>query len=176
MNALHAIRRSFRQQTKASVSHAAVPFVSRSVGGGPATSPGHPPSRRSPVNYWHYSATAMIVGLCGLLGWISKSLHLEDANIVMILLAGVVFVAARFGRGPAIAAAVFGVLLFDYFFVPPAFSFTPTDAQYFIITLGVLLEHRAAHQHAHLTTAGPIIDLAAARASHGSTLSDRRDY
>ena len=44
---------------------------------------------------------------------------LADANIVMIFLAGVAFVAARLGRGPAIAASVASVLVFDFFFVPP---------------------------------------------------------
>ena len=43
------------------------------------------------------------------------ALRLTEANIVMIFLAGVAFVAARFGRGPAIFAAVFGVLVFDLF-------------------------------------------------------------
>lgn len=94
--------------------------------------------RRKAIQYRHYVATALTVALCGLLGWISKTLHLDDSNIVMILLAGVVFVSARFGHGPAVAAAVFGTLLFDFFFVPPIFSFAPTDAQYFI-TMGVLL-------------------------------------
>src|SRR4051812_30888996 len=57
----------------------------------------------------HYFATAAIVALCGLVSWISHALSLTEANVVMIFLAGVTFVAARFGRGPAIFAAMFGV-------------------------------------------------------------------
>lgn len=80
----------------------------------------------------------LIVGACALISWLSHTLKLTDANIVMIFLAGVVLVATRFGHGPAIAAAILSVLTFDYFYVHPSFSFAPTDAQYFI-TLGAML-------------------------------------
>ncbi len=70
-----------------------------------------------PTNYRHYVVTALIVALCGLIGSVTHALKLTEANIVMIFLAGVAFVAVRFGRGPAIFAAVFGVLVFDYFVI-----------------------------------------------------------
>ncbi len=82
--------------------------------------------------------TALLVLLCGLIGFVSRQLELSEANIVMIFLAGVAFAAARFGRGPAIFAAVLGVLVFDFFFVPPIFAFAPSNAQYFV-TLSVML-------------------------------------
>lgn len=85
-----------------------------------------------------YLAAALIVALCSLLGGISHTYRLTEANVVMIFLAGVALVAARFGRGPAIAAAILSVLVFDFFFVFPSFSFVVTDAQYFI-TLAVML-------------------------------------
>jgi two-component system sensor histidine kinase KdpD len=91
-----------------------------------------------PVAYGDYLATALIVVLCGLIGFVSRQLQLSEANIVMIFLAGVAFAAARFGRGPAILAAVFGVLVFDFFFIPPIYAFAPSDAQYFV-TLSVML-------------------------------------
>jgi len=85
-----------------------------------------------------YIYTAGIVALCSLLGGLSHLCKLTDANIVMIFLAGVALAAARFGRGPALAAAILSVLVFDYFFVSPSFSFAIQDAQY-AITLGVML-------------------------------------
>lgn len=63
---------------------------------------------------------------------------LELANIVMLFLLGVVGVAMRFGRGPAAFAAMLNVVAFDFFFVPPRFSFTVNDAQY-VVTFGVML-------------------------------------
>jgi two-component system sensor histidine kinase KdpD len=90
------------------------------------------------VNWSHYIATAGVVTVCGLLGWLSDWFGLKEANIVMVFLLGVAFVAARFGRGPAIAASVASVLAFDFFFVPPRFAFTVNDAQYFL-TFAVML-------------------------------------
>jgi len=91
-----------------------------------------------PIVWGHYLATAGVVVICGLLGWVSQSLRLGEANIVMIFLLGVAYVAARFGRGPAIVCAVAGVLVFDFFFVPPYLSFAVSDAQY-ILTFAVML-------------------------------------
>ena len=64
--------------------------------------------------------------------------YFDLANIVMVFLLTVVLVAARWGRGPAVLGAVLNVLAFDFFFVPPRFSFAVTDAQY-ILTFAVML-------------------------------------
>jgi two-component system, OmpR family, sensor histidine kinase KdpD len=63
---------------------------------------------------------------------------LDLANIVMFFLLVVVFVAVKYGRAPAAYAAVLGVLLFDFFFVPPRFSFAVSDVQY-LLTFVVML-------------------------------------
>jgi two-component system, OmpR family, sensor histidine kinase KdpD len=60
------------------------------------------------------------------------------ANIVMLFLLNIVFVAVRLGRGPAVFASIFGVLLFDFFFVQPRFSFAVSDVQY-LVTFAVML-------------------------------------
>jgi two-component system sensor histidine kinase KdpD len=64
----------------------------------------------------------------------------DRSNIVAIFILSVVLVAVRFGRGAAALAAVLSVLSFDFFFVPPRFSFAVSDVQYiltFIIMLAV---------------------------------------
>jgi two-component system sensor histidine kinase KdpD len=63
---------------------------------------------------------------------------LSNANIVMVFLLAVVGVAVRFGRGPAVLASVLTVLMFDFFYVPPRFSFSVSDAQY-LLTFAVML-------------------------------------
>ncbi len=63
---------------------------------------------------------------------------LELTNIVMLFLLVVVGVALRFGRGPAVVAAILGVAFFDLFFVPPRFTFAVSDAQY-LVTFAVML-------------------------------------
>ena len=58
----------------------------------------------------------------------------------MIFLAGVAYVAARLGRGPAIASTIASVLVFDFFFVPPRLTFAVGDTEYlitFIVMLGI---------------------------------------
>ena len=60
------------------------------------------------------------------------------ANIVMLFLLAVVFVAVRFGRGPAVLAAFMSVGAFDFFYVPPRFTFSVSDAQY-LLTFAVML-------------------------------------
>src|SRR5579862_7145670 len=64
--------------------------------------------------------------------------YLDLANIVMLFLLTVVLIAVKFGRGPAILAAFISVMSFDFFFVPPRFSFAVSDAQY-LVTFAVML-------------------------------------
>ena len=58
--------------------------------------------------------------------------HFDRSNIVAIFILTVVLVAVRFGRGAAALAAVLSVCSFDFFFVPPRFSFAVSDVQYFL--------------------------------------------
>ncbi len=60
------------------------------------------------------------------------------ANIIMLFLLAVVGVAVRYGRGPAVLAAVVNVVAFDVFFVPPRFSLAVQDWQY-LLTFAVML-------------------------------------
>jgi two-component system, OmpR family, sensor histidine kinase KdpD len=64
--------------------------------------------------------------------------RLDLANIVMLFLLGTVLVAMRFGRGPAALAACLNVGAFDFFFVPPRWSFAVSDVQY-LVTFAVML-------------------------------------
>lgn len=64
--------------------------------------------------------------------------YLDPANIVMLYLLIVLLAAIRFGRGPAVLAALLGVALFDFFLVPPRLSFAVADVQY-LITFAVML-------------------------------------
>ena len=64
--------------------------------------------------------------------------YFELVNTVMLFLLGVVFIAYRFGRGPAALAALLNVAAFDFFFVPPRLSFAVSDVQY-LVTFAVML-------------------------------------
>src|SRR5262245_4998890 len=64
-----------------------------------------------PFSWRPYVMTAGVVIACGLDGWASHAWQLSEANIVMVFLLGVAFVATRYGRGPAVAAAIASVLV-----------------------------------------------------------------
>jgi two-component system sensor histidine kinase KdpD len=59
-------------------------------------------------------------------------------NIAMVFLLTVALVAMRWGRGPAVLAAVLNVGAYDFFFVAPRFSFAVSDLQY-ALTFAVML-------------------------------------
>jgi len=63
---------------------------------------------------------------------------LDKANIVMLFLLTVLWVAIKLGRIPAICASILSVLLFDVFFVPPKYSLAVSDLQY-LVTFAVML-------------------------------------
>ena len=63
---------------------------------------------------------------------------LDLANIAMLFLLVVLVVAVRFGRAPSVTATCVGVASFDFFFVPPHFTFAVSDFQY-LITFAVML-------------------------------------
>jgi two-component system, OmpR family, sensor histidine kinase KdpD len=94
--------------------------------------------RQASPKWGNYLRAAVVVVICGLAGWLSHTWQLTEANIVMVFLLGVALVAARYGRGPAIATAVINVLVFDFFFVPPYLQFAVSDAQY-VLTFAVML-------------------------------------
>ncbi len=58
------------------------------------------------------------------------SSFLGTVNILMLFILPVLFSAARWGRLPAVITAAMGVITFDFFFVPPIFTFTVADVRY----------------------------------------------
>ena len=62
---------------------------------------------------------------------------LEPTNMVMLYLTSVLISAVFLGRGPSLLAAIIGVLTFDFFLVPPYYTFVVNDTQY-ILTFIVL--------------------------------------
>ena len=64
--------------------------------------------------------------------------RLNPTDVAMVLLLGVVFVASRSGRGPAVVASFLGIAAFDFLFVPPYYTFTVAESSYFF-TFAVML-------------------------------------
>ncbi len=97
-----------------------------------------------PAPGWKLQGYVWAGGICALTTVLAKLVlpYFDLANLIMFYLVGVVWVAARYGRGPAILGSVLSVLAFDFFFVPPRLSFTVADTRYlltFFIMLAVAL-------------------------------------
>ncbi len=64
--------------------------------------------------------------------------HFERVNLVMVYLLGVTVAGLRLGRGPSVLTSVLNVAAFDFFFVPPRYTFAVSDAEY-LVTFAVML-------------------------------------
>ncbi len=88
---------------------------------------------RWPGYAWSIGAVAFATALA----WYARPV-LNEPNIVMIYLLEIALVALRFGRGPSVVASVASTLAYNFFFVPPLFTFNVADGQY-LITFAVLM-------------------------------------
>ena len=85
------------------------------------------PSRR-PIRVRGYAfATAAIVVAGAVAAGLMAVLPLDDPSLVF--LAGVLLTAVVGGLGPSVFASVLGLLVYDFFFVEPRFTFTVTKPQ-----------------------------------------------
>lgn len=84
-----------------------------------------------------YLGALTITGFCTAIAF-PLSPHAGLVTIVMFYLMGTTVGALRLGRGPSAFTAVTNMLAFNYFFVPPVFSFHVDDLQY-VFALGVML-------------------------------------
>ena len=75
--------------------------------------------------------------------------YFELSNLIMAYLVGVMVTAIHCGRGPAVLNSVLSVLAFDFFFVPPRFTFEVAENHY-ILTFAVMF--LVALVISHLTT------------------------
>jgi two-component system, OmpR family, sensor histidine kinase KdpD len=89
------------------------------------------------VHWDRYGWAAAITVICTLLALAMRP-RFELSNLVMVYLLGVTVAGLRLGRGPSALTAVLNVATFDFFFVPPRYSFAVSDVQY-LVTFGAML-------------------------------------
>ncbi|WP_447979841.1 DUF4118 domain-containing protein [Candidatus Nitrospira bockiana] len=92
---------------------------------------------RQKINWMLYGKAAAVVSVFTALNWLLFP-YFGVANLIMVYLLGVAFVATRWGLGPSILASVTSVAAFDFFFIPPYLTFAVSDTQYFV-TFAVML-------------------------------------
>jgi two-component system sensor histidine kinase KdpD len=91
----------------------------------------------SPIRWARYGWALVTTLVCTAVAFALYP-RFELANLVMVYLLGVTVAGLRFGRGPAVMTAILNVAAFDFFFVPPRFSFAVSDVQY-LLTFSVML-------------------------------------
>jgi two-component system, OmpR family, sensor histidine kinase KdpD len=108
------------------------------ISGEPGAKPVRPSRFRArPTDTTAYGLAVAVVAAATGLAWLMLP-RFELANIVMVYLLSVVAVSARTGRGPSVLASILSVAAFDFFFVPPRFTFAVSDSQY-LVTFAVML-------------------------------------
>jgi K+-sensing histidine kinase KdpD len=92
-------------------------------------------ARRGTGSLGYLGAVALVVGTTAFGAVARAVLDVPDVEMLYVV---VVLVSAVFlGRGPAIASAVVGVMAYDFFFVPPTYTFNVADPRY-LFTFGMM--------------------------------------
>lgn len=105
-------------------------------------------SPRSTVSSFHaYAGSLLLLSVITGLGFL-LDLRVAPTNLAMLYLAAVVVTALKWGFRPAVASSIVSSFVFDYFFIPPYFSFAITDVWYLItlttmVGMGVLTSRLA---------------------------------
>jgi len=84
----------------------------------------------SPVK--HYVWAALSVSIVTLMGAMLTPFF-DLVNIVLLYLLPVFVSAVRWGRGPSLFSSFLGVLTFNFFFVPPIFTFAVANMQHLFV-------------------------------------------
>jgi two-component system sensor histidine kinase KdpD len=94
------------------------------------------PKKSSPIKWWDYiSALLVFLGATGLNFLLCIQFPIEARhpnNLMMVYLLAIIVVAMRGRRSPAVAMAILSIVSFDFFFVPPRFSFSLLHEQYIV--------------------------------------------
>ena len=103
------------------------------------------PAPLPPISWPSLGRTFLVVALSTLVCYL-LSPYLAPINLLMFYLLGVTWVAYGYGRRMSIVASILSILFFDYFFVPPHFSFAVEDTQYFpafivVLVVGFTIAH-----------------------------------
>jgi two-component system sensor histidine kinase KdpD len=89
------------------------------------------------INWQRYWAALAICACCTAAAAVMYP-YFALTNLVMVYLLGATVAALRLGRGPASLTAVANVIVLDFCFVPPRFTFAISNLEY-LVTFAVML-------------------------------------
>jgi two-component system sensor histidine kinase KdpD len=79
----------------------------------------------------NYAMSFLAVCIMSLIAFFLRG-ALSQVNLLFLLFLPLILSALYLGRGPSILAALTTILVFDYLFVPPYFTLTVSEPQYFL--------------------------------------------
>jgi two-component system sensor histidine kinase KdpD len=88
-----------------------------------------PVSSKSNMREWLLSVA--IVAACTAISALMFS-YFSLVDLAMVYLLGIMIVASRTGKGPSLLATLLSVASFDFFFVPPYYTFAVSHVSYFV--------------------------------------------
>jgi two-component system sensor histidine kinase KdpD len=92
----------------------------------------------APSSTWaSYVKSLLLVGLLTVAGLFIEPLA-APTNTAMLYLFSVLYIALRWGSGPALVFSFAGAVAFDFFFIPPQRTFTTNDTWYLITLIAFL--------------------------------------
>lgn len=106
------------------------------------------PRSSAPSGPWPYVATLLAVAIAlGVALLFQPAAGLE--NVDLVFLTAIIAVAVRYGLWPSLLACIASVLAYNFFFIPPLYTFAVADptnvaALFFFLFVAVLTSHLAA--------------------------------
>src|SRR5258706_383699 len=114
-------------------------------------------ARPAPLDLRPYLAALLLVGMAAGISMLIKPLFGLE-NVDLVLLTAVVGTAVRFGLLPSLFASVVASLSYNFFFMPPLYTFTISDPVHFasflfFIVVAAVVSHVAARSRRAVVTA-----------------------
>jgi two-component system sensor histidine kinase KdpD len=106
-----------------------VHVISGDVGAGSTPATPARPKRELHVDWGAHGLAATLVTVATGVSAIGRSVF-SLPDIVMLYLLAIMTVASVLGRGPSVLAAFLSVASYDFFFVPPLYTFTVSDVRH----------------------------------------------
>ncbi len=112
---------------------------------------------RHPFRPRDFVESAAIIAACVLIGMVLRQ-YLAVSNIALVFLTGILMCAIAYGLGAALFASVASALAYNFFFLPPLYTFTVADPEnvtnlFFFILAAIIASNLTARVRAQAIVA-----------------------
>ncbi|MBB5371837.1 sensor histidine kinase [Acidocella aromatica] len=148
----------------------------------PAAPPPHPSAPARKGTWEPYLLASVLLGVVTLIGYIAKD-YIPQEAMGLVFTGLIAAMASRSGRNAGLFTAAFGFLLWNFFFLPPLYTFSVSDPQDVVallvfLLIGLLTGQLAGRVHLEASAAAARVEALrrisafSQRFSRAATLSD----